>query len=557
MKRMPATYVPVVRYPHYYGLTGRDMGLKYTFRYNMTFADPDFTGNFFETLKQIGTPGDPNTYQLNYNAQQKNVLDVTGPVLDIDAPSVEKWLAKHLINGPGYTIVFINWYSQSSFQFHFYSKTDEPDPDTGKNFGADLDNRKLIAWGGGDSRLWFYDLSAGPEAWTDNWNVDNPDLNGDGKVEYRMPPIWEYTAGGYRNPYLLSRDLALITRFVGIDALFTTSPLYDPMNTSPGIGGRKIINISMLEDDPASSGLDLIKRENIQTTFAALEPFYKWKTELVDVNPIDPGAQRALQIYTGVINEPDCWNTYGDRLAQLFCYFNTNRDMYIPAYEKNDYVAGMFAYYTTEENMGEKVLQTGYAYDNWTDGTQSYSFGFNTAYLLKLGLGFTNITTHELGHHFGFAHPFSGYDSENDDVLGPVNQFYFVYSGDESDTVMHYMYVSQGFSEFERDNLYRWEMAGYLNWANGLLDDVLAHPEAVTEQEDLARAEKCAEKAIENFNQWEYLHAAANARKAYEIVARSAEKLGVMDANRIMLEATQEQPIPFEREVDTLRFPDD
>ena len=43
-----------------------------------------------------------------------------------------------------------------------------PDPDTGYNFGEVRASRKMIAWGGTTSRLWFYDLSAGPEVWTDN-----------------------------------------------------------------------------------------------------------------------------------------------------------------------------------------------------------------------------------------------------------------------------------------------------------------------------------------------------------------------------------------------------
>ena len=66
-----------------------------------------------------------------YNDQVNNVLDVEGPVLYIDAPSVERYLA-----GPrgddqkGYTIFFINWYGRNDFKFHVYTKTDEPDPDT-------------------------------------------------------------------------------------------------------------------------------------------------------------------------------------------------------------------------------------------------------------------------------------------------------------------------------------------------------------------------------------------------------------------------------------------
>jgi hypothetical protein len=63
----------------------------------------------------------------------------------------------------------------------------------------------MIAWGGRSSRIWFYDLSAGPESSTNNWIVD------DDQTEYHMPPVWEYRAGGYRAPSVLT-DLARVAR---------------------------------------------------------------------------------------------------------------------------------------------------------------------------------------------------------------------------------------------------------------------------------------------------------------------------------------------------------
>ena len=106
------------------------------------------------------------------------------------------------------------------------------------NFAIERDSRKLIAWGGTTPddeetglgslhRIWFYDLSAGPEGWTDNWNVDDD-------YGYRMPPVWEYgNMAGYRPFDNLSGDLGKVTRYVGIDLLFTTSPLYKPAISPP------------------------------------------------------------------------------------------------------------------------------------------------------------------------------------------------------------------------------------------------------------------------------------------------------------------------------------
>ena len=112
-----------------------------------------------------------------------------------------------------YTVFFINWYGRPDFKYHVYTKTDEPDPDTGYNFGLLRQSRKMIAWGGtaaddaeggpsATARVWFYDLSAGPEFWTDNWDITTADLDGDGALDYRMPPVWEYgnpKAGLYRS----------------------------------------------------------------------------------------------------------------------------------------------------------------------------------------------------------------------------------------------------------------------------------------------------------------------------------------------------------------------
>lgn len=153
---MPATYTPVVRAPLLYGLNGRDLGLEFRFKYQVIRKSRSFENEFFSFLAQTGTPGSPTLFQEQYNEQQKNVLDVTGPVLYIDAPTVEQYLEDHDEGDRrAYTIYFINWYNRTDFQFHVYTKTDEVDPDTEYNFGIQHESRKMIAWGGRTSRSWF------------------------------------------------------------------------------------------------------------------------------------------------------------------------------------------------------------------------------------------------------------------------------------------------------------------------------------------------------------------------------------------------------------------
>jgi hypothetical protein len=489
-----------------------------------------------------------------YNEQEKNVLDVTGPVLYIDAPSVEQWLARNLEKPKSYTVVFINWYSRPDFNFHVYTKTDEPDPDTGYNFGENRQTRKIIAWGGGHSRLWFYDLSAGPEAWTDNWVVDVTDLDGNDIEDYRMPPVWEYDEDGYRDPSALSEDLGRVTRFVGINLLFTSSPLYDPLASAPGAGGKKVVHINMFEDDPGSKGTDWINTAEVQAQFSSFEPYYDWEVNLVDYDPIDPEAQRAFRIFAEVLAEDDCWNQFGTPFAELFCFFDANLDTYVPAYGEADYVAAIFSFNTTADNLGGQFGLLGFADDNWIDGTPSYVFQFDSAEYRELGYGFTTTTVHEGGHHFGLSHPHDGYDSELGLDYGPADEFYFAWSGDESHTVMHYLALSNGFGQFDRDNLYRYEMAGYLNWSNELLAQIQEHPKANQVQERITVAKKFAEIALKSFDQWKYRQAAANARKAYEQLARAAARLGIeTPADAMMLMAPPMIPM---HEGDPIRFPD-
>ena len=497
------------------------------------------TNRFFSYLADIGTEIQPTVYQLEYNAQDSNVLDVTGPVLDIEAERVERWLEQHANpRRNGYTIYFINWYGRDDFRFHVYTKKDDPDPDTQFNFG-NRQSRAITSWGGSSSRAWFYDFSAGPEWNTVNWLVDDKDLDGDGEEDYRMPPIWEYSAAGYRPPDQLGHDMGLLTRFVAINLLFTTSPLFDPIITAPDPLGRKIVDMTMFEDDPASKGMDFIDPAFAKARWQDFQPYYGWSTALRAVDPIDPGAKNALEIFTGNSEADDCWTQYGDPFAQLFCYFKDNLSQYVPQYNKRNYVIPVFNFHTTEEGMGSEFGLLGFADDNWMDGTQTFVFAFGAEAYRDLGFGFTGTIIHEVGHHIGMSHPHDGYDSELDLDYGPGNEYWFAWEGDESDTVMQYLSITNEFGEHNRDNMYRWETAGYLNWSNALAADILASPDAHQVTLLVRAADALALRARHRFDSWDYLDGVRNARQAYALLAAAADAIGVssarLDAARRML----------------------
>ena len=527
---LPATYSPLVRFPQFRGLDGRNMGLAYEFTYRIVRKDRSFANRLFRYLASIGTEGAPTRYQLQYNAQEKNVLDVTGPILYIDAPSVERWLVRNASpRERGYTIYFINWYGRDDFRFHVYTKTDEPDPDTDFNFGS-IQQTAITSWGGTTSRTWFYDFSAGPEWNTSNWVVDIEDLDDNGVNDYRMPAIWEYALPGYRSPDRLGHDMGLLARYVAINLLFTPSPLYDPVVTAPDPGGAKVAHITMFEDDPANKGRNFIDPQFALEALRRFQPFYRWKTAFKHIDPIDPGAKNALDIFTGNTIADDCWNEFGDISTELFCYFAENLRQYVPRYPARDYVAENFAFNTTEPGLGEVVGLLGFAADNEVDGTQTFVFAFGADTYQAAGFGFTSTIVHEMGHHIGMSHPHDGYDSETGVDYDPADDFFFAWEGDESDTVMHYLSVSNGFGRHNRDNMYRWEAAGYLNFANALAGDILADPAAWKVREALRRADDEAAAAKEQFREWRFLGAAASARNAYSILVEAADRIDVSSA---------------------------
>lgn len=557
---LPKTYEPLVRAPLFYGLNGRNLGLHYDFKYRFVHASSGFEDSFFRYLARAGSTGPLTSFQQQYNDQQKNVLDVAPTVRYIDGPSVESWLEKrsdalNIDRQHSYTVYFINWYSRKDFQFHVYTKTDEPDPDTHYNFGAERASRKMIAWGGSSGRSWFYDLSAGPEAWTNNYIVDVTDLDGNGVEDYRMPPIWEYTRNGYRDPRKLSSDLGKVTRYVAINLLFTTSPLYDPLYTAPGVGGRKIVNVTMFEDDPASKGTDWFSRSYTLGKLRDFEPYYGWDVRLKD-RRLSDGPRRAFRIWADLLPEDDCWNQYGTTFAELFCYFSANSGKYVPTFGPNDYVGAIYGFNTTDANMGDETGLLGYADDNWTDGTQSLTFMFDTPDDRAGGFGFTTTAIHEFGHHIGMSHPHDGYDAESGTDYNPADAYAYAWSGDESNSVMQYIAVSNGFGQFDRDNMYRWETAGYLNWSNALLGDIQASGKADRVAGLLGSADDAAAKALDAFKAWDFLNAVRQARQAYETISRAADRLGIATpAKDAALRALPSRVPPHIG--DPIRFPDD
>jgi hypothetical protein len=92
---------------------------------------------------------------------------------------------------------------------------------------------------------------------------------------------------------------------------------------------------------------------------------------------------------------------------------------------------------------------------------------------------------------------------------------------------MSYLGISNGFGSHDRDNMYRWGTAGYLNWANALAGDIQNAPDAWKVRGAVRLADASARIAIESFRGWRYLTAVVAARTAYATLAEAADRIGV------------------------------
>jgi hypothetical protein len=534
---LPGRYRPQVRSLLFYGIDG-DLGIDYRFDYDVTYADVSYEDAFFARLRGLSRRAPLTLFQQDYNAQETNVLDVTSNHL-IDAPSVERWLVNNPPSGVDThrnTVFFLNWWGRDDFEFHVYTKTNEPDPDTGYNFGVQRESRRIIAWGGtppddeenalggGDARrVWFYDLSAGPESWTDNWNVDDPDLDGDGETDYRMPPIWEYlTPGGNRGPGKLTADLAMITRYVAIDLLFTTSPLYPPALTPPRMPSSVNLDLNTYEAWP---GVNASRRYVDERLVREEEAELLRIPTSLDQQDLALRGQ-AARCFDRWVREVKCYpvrgNQYPDPFANLFLYHAFHRERFTDG--GGQYEATVF-HFANDFPAGGGLL--GYSDDNWLDGTQSSVFAFVNPLVVELGYGLSTTDIHEVGHHAGMSHPHDGYDFERGLDFGPGGPFYFAWSGDESNTIMSYIDLNWDFSQFDRDNHWRTTAAAYLINANAIAEDILASPGADQGMEQLGKADVEAGLAKASFDDHDYGAAFDHARRAFNFVKAAASDAGV------------------------------
>lgn len=512
------------------------IGLSFHYNYQLLYTPLAFENAFFGYLASIAVAHPLTIDQTLYNQQTARSLNVTTNYW-IDAPRVERWLADHAgpllgVDTHQYTIFFINWYGRADFRFHVYTKTDEPDPDTGYNFGLFKDRTKLMAWGGTTPddpqnglgslhRIWFYDQSAGPEAVTDNWNLSDTDVDGDEVLDYRLPPVWEYgNTQGYRPFTDLSGDLAKVTRYAAIDSFVTASPAYQPATSPPGLADAIQLEINLYQADPGVDGSAYFKPDMIVNAVSALRPLNSFSLEFNRL----PFTGRITEIYQCYYSGVSCYpgRLGGQPYYDLLLYFTGHLGQYLEG--DADFELPIFAFNTTD------ALDPGYLgtnEDNSVNGEQQFVYLFDSPGARSAGYGFTTTAIHEIGHYLGLSHPLDGYDYESDVNFDATGAFYFVGAGNETNSIMSYVDLNWDFGQFDRDNMNRYLTAVYINYANRILAQVYAKPHAADATNLLLAADAQAAQALTAYAGMDYSGATLAARQAYQTVLAAATQLQV------------------------------
>jgi len=533
LDQLPSRGTPVVRDPlTFYGLRNT-IGEHWQYDYRLTWATPAFEGALWDELTSLARPAPPTSYQQTYNRQQTRSLDITDNA-DIDARTVEAWLASHAsslgVDTTRDTVFYVDWFGQPGFRFHVYD-VPQPDPDTGFDFGS-REKNKVEAFGGTPaadpsspaSRIWFYDVSAGPGYGTFGYELDDLDIPGWTPGAYRLPPVWEYGNPRPAQPHLdLTGDLAKVTHFVGLDMLFAPSPLFSPTLPAP-VQPRTIRVETTVENldwaGPVPNG-DVITRE-----LSALEP---WRT-FSATNTIKDGDAdfaRTFDCFSSVLTgvQRDC---YGHRFADtafddiLLYYLDHRTEMTDPGADLTIPVIDM----RVADNRTLGWL--GFADDDWVKGTQTYIMGTLWPSVYQAGYGPSGVYTHEVGHYLGLSHPHDGYDPGlGTDIHAGMPEFGYLYLGDQVASAMSYLRSGFGFSQFDRDDVGRWSVLSYIDEANRILGAIQSSSKAAQVADAVRAADDQATTAMSQFAGRQFTAAATSMAAAYDGVVAAARQIGI------------------------------
>ncbi len=513
-------------------VSDNNTGVYFNLKYDFVFADAAFKNQFVTYLREIGREGpsyNPWWDMLTYN-------------MFLDAHAVEGWLYDNSADygglpENGYTFIIANL---TELQSATYDQMNEPKsfPPTPHYYSLyyqdwDRDYKPRyrefsVAWGGGH-RLWYLDLSAGPEYWTWASQSDVPYVPL--QVALKVFNINLSTQFGKRwlSEYI-SDYIAEAVRNFAIPQ-FVYSPQYS---------GRYRIVAYVLDNRTENEKREVTLRstvnaEWISEAFKQLFPYSRVETS-VKVRDVSSYPELQDQIVKYTYNDVNSSESPYVDLRSVYSYLQTHLRTFVPDYRRDEreFTIPVFAFAFSDN------IHFGYTYkwavmDDPSFNKDLYGISLGDVSIIGMahsdfvlgndvdppqlnkGIGFTQVIIHEVGHMIGLMHPHQ-YGSLGDYVSSAMSYYTWEYN----------------FSQFDLDAVQRsqadqfiMEASSELNQAKATLADRVTSLEL---RDKLDSIQDLLGKAEEQYSIMKYTSALQYARTATE---KSREAVG--DARNQML----------------------
>ena len=525
---------PGTRY-QLFQIPGVNTNTEYTLTYDYVFPGKAFTDEFVQFLQSNGKQEPRQNviwnisysmiktgYYLNYTHFAVQSANTYYPADDVEA-----WLVQHQSDyggfpKDGYVLLLADLSarlpSTTAAQFelalqrkdvvltpHFYNKTYED-----SDLGINLNRRYMTAWGG-HSRLFFIDLSAGPEQTAEQLPIQLTSAVNSIDTSTTYGKTWlnqflaDYIGGAVYN-------------------LFTPDFVY-PINYASSYK-VKVVVIDNRTDTTTPSIASTFNEDAAVKEWQALVPWAEVTAETKYVRISDyPDLQRIItearssveygsEPGTFVVDARPVWNYLSEQgQGHIKDFMNVTRDLNefdIPVFAfafMGDYEFG-FTFKDMVSEEFDRAIWGVALYDLVLISHSTIDFKRGDSSRVDppqpgKGFGFTNTVIHEVGHMLGLMHPFA--------TLGDPTENFVA-------SVMAYYPYENSFSVFDRDALGRGQADQLLRVTAQLLAET---PFLLVNQGDISSARSSADRAEAAYSVMNYTNAINNSVDALLSAARA------------------------------------
>lgn len=499
--------------------TGNITGVTYNLSYDYVYTSPEFEKTLTNYLSSIQE--EKLLYNPWFRAVTHNYL--------YDANKVQDWLAANNASFGGFpnhgdAFVFANLTSLPSITetqldseaplaaTPHYFQTAYSD----KDLGYTLQNRQFtVAWGG-DSRLWFLDMAAGPEYWT--WSSTDTAPHIPMQLALNLFELNIHTPAGKQ----------WLTKFVSdyvseaVQNLAVPVYTYQPMYSHTYRIVVNIIDNRTTRERNTVHIEDTYHPELVRAAFADLLPYAKIQLETNVISANDNPSLQAAIIKSTVIPPSDLGiNPYVD-LRPIYEYLQEHVSDFVGTERRDstEYTLPVFAFafssslyfaYTTKWYVAQPDTYNGNFLgislgDMSIVGLAEYVLqegSHSSPVQTGKGVGFTQAVIHETGHSLGLIHPHQ-FGSLEDFEASPMSYWGWDYR----------------FSQFDKDAINR----AHADQLILSTESTLANAQNELDnkhnffagRDDIAAAKALLDQALASYNSMKYV-------ESVEIVASASQ----------------------------------